>query len=108
MDDADRTHQKTEWTNSLLEDLCTALRGKRDDATVRGFARELIDDKNLPIGYLVRKVRDDVGDAAADRLDVLIRGRAAVEKEKADKAEKAREEARESGGVRGFMRKLLG
>ena len=99
-DNTDNTIQKTEWTNSLLGDLFDALRGKRDDTTVRGFARELTDDKDLPIGYLVHKVSEELGPAEAERLDVLLRGRYAVDKSKA-------EQAKAEGGVRGLVRKLL-
>ncbi len=99
-DDSDNTIQKTEWTNSLLADLFDAMRNKRDDTTVRGFARELTDDKDLPITYLVNKVRDAVGPAEAERLDVLLRGRHAVDKSKAERA-------RTEGGVRGLIRKFL-
>jgi hypothetical protein len=100
IDDTDDTIQRTEWTNSLLGDLFDALRSKRDDKTVRGFARELTDDKDLPITYLVHKVRDAVGGAEAERLDVLLRGRYAVDKSKAERA-------KAEGGVRGFIRKFL-
>lgn len=99
--DENRTIQKTQWTDSLLQDLCTALKSGREDKTVRGFARELMDDKGLPIGYLVRKVEEQVGPEQAERLDVIVRGRIAVD---ASKSEKAKSE----GGVRGLMRKLLG
>ena len=98
--DPNRIIQKTEWTNSLLQDLFAALKGKRDDKTVRDFARELMDDKDLPISYLVQKTRQAVGAAEAERLDVLIRGRHAVEKSK-------KELARSGKGVRGLIRKFL-
>jgi hypothetical protein len=94
------TIQKTEWTNSLLQDLIAALRAERDDATVRGFARELVDDKDLPIAYLVHKVGEAIGTAQAERLDLLLRGRHAVDKSKAEKA-------KSTGGVGGFIRKFL-
>ncbi len=97
----ENTIQKTEWTDSLLEDLCTALSGERENDVVRGFARELIDDKNLPIEYLVRKVQENVGSAQAERLDILIRGKYMVEKSKA-------KQVKPQGGVFGFVRKLLG
>ncbi len=97
----DVTVQKTEWTGTLLEDLCTALSLKRDDDVVRGFARELIDEKNLPIEYLVRKVNETIGSAAGERLDILIRGKYMVEKSKAEHVES-------KGGLLGFVRKLLG
>ena len=104
--DRDITTQKTQWTNALLEDLCTALSGKREDDTVRGFARELMDDKDLPIDYLVRKVYKMVGPAEAERLDILIRGKYMVEKSKVEQ-EKV-EQAKSQGGLFGFVRKLLG
>jgi len=100
----DETIQKTEWTGTLLEDLCSALSGKREDDVVRGFAKELIEDKNLPIGYLVRKVTETIGSAEAERLDILIRGKYLVEKDNKAKAEQAKSE----GGVFGFVKKLLG
>jgi hypothetical protein len=100
----DETIQKTEWTGTLLEDLCSALSGKREDDVVRAFARELMDDKNLPIEYLVRKVEDSLGQAEAERLDILIRGKYLVEKGKKAEAEQAKSE----GGVFGFVKKLLG
>jgi hypothetical protein len=99
--DEERTIQRTEWTNSLLQDLCAALKAQRDDETVRAFARELMDDKDLPIAYLVRKVKQSVGAKEAERLDVLVRGRYLVEKSKAAQVET-------EGGVRGFLRRLLG
>ena len=99
-DDSDRTTQNTEWTKSLLEDLIAAIQGKRDDHTIRGFARELMDDKDLPLKYLLNKVGAALGPAEAERLDVLMRGRYAVDKSKA-------EAAKSSGGVRGFMRKFM-
>ena len=95
----DATIQKTEWTGALLEDLCAALRGKRDDSAVRGFAQELMGEKHLRIEYLVRKVEENVGTEAAKRLDVLIRGKHAVEKSKAEQPK--------GGGVVGFVRKLF-
>ena len=98
----DQTIQKTQWTDSLLEDLCASLKSQRDDATVRDFAKELIDDKDLPIGYLVRKVKDNVGPAEAERLDILVRGRHAVEKDKAAKAK-----SDPAGGVKGLFKKFL-
>ena len=100
----DITEQKTQWTDSLLEDLCSALSGKREDDTVRGFARELIDEKDLPIEYLVRKVSEKAGSAEAERLDILIRGKYMVEKSKAEQAKQAKPQ----GGIFGFVRKLLG
>ncbi len=100
-DDSDRTIQKTQWTGSLLEDLFTALKGQRDDDTVRAFARELMDDKDLPIGYLVRKVEESVGAAEAERLDVLIRGRQVVERSKAERA-------RSEGLLRRLLRRFMG
>ena len=100
-DRQDPTIEKTQWTDTLLEDLCAALKGARDDATVRAFARELMDDKGLPIGYLVRKVTELVGEAEAARLEVLIRGRHAVDREKAARA-------KAQGGLRGLLRRLLG
>lgn len=95
-----RTIQKTGWTRSLLEDLLDALRAKRDDATVREFAKELMDDKDLPISYLVQKVRERVGESESERLDVLVRGRYTVNKEKAEKAKK------KGGFLDGLMRKF--
>ena len=99
----DETIQKTEWTGTLLEDLCSALSGKREDDVVRAFAKELIDDKNLPIEYLVRKVEETVGAAEAERLDILIRGKYLVEKDKKAKAEQSKSE----GGMFGFVKNLL-
>ena len=87
-------------TSSLLEDLFAALKGKRDDKTVRGFARELMDDKDLPISYLVQKTRQAAGTAEAERLDLLIRGRHAVEKSK-------KEQVRPEKGLRALVRKFL-
>ena len=101
--DPDQTIQKTQWTDSLLQDLCSALKSNRDDETVRAFAKELMDDKDLPLSYLVRKVDASIGAAQAERLNVLIRGRHAVDKEKKAKAE----QARSSGGVFGLVRKFL-
>ncbi len=95
-----RTIQKTEWTSSLLLDLLDALRAKRDDATVREFAKELMDDKNLPLSYLVQKTKEHVGQSESERLDVLVRGRYTVEKEKAEKA-KAK-----GGFLEGLIRKF--
>ena len=96
----DGTVQKTAWTGALLEDLCSALRGKREDDVVRGFANELMNDKQMPIEYLVRKVEEDVGSSEAERLNILIRGRHAVEKSKAERA-------KSQGGALGFLRRLL-
>ncbi len=101
--DPDQTIQKTQWTDSLLQDLCSALKTHRDDETVRAFARELMDDKDLPLSYLVRKVKESVGAVQAERLDVLIRGRHAVDREKKAKAG----QDRSSGGVMGLVRKFL-
>ncbi len=98
--DAEPTVQKTEWTEALLQDLYTALRRKRDDATVRGFARELMDDKDLPLSYLVRKVAEKVGDEEAKRLDVLVRGKVAAERSPTDTGAR-------KGGLMGFVRGLL-
>jgi hypothetical protein len=99
-EDLDRTIQKTEWTDSLLEDLIAALSGGRDDATVRAFAQELMDDKDLPISYLVQKTQATAGTAAAQRLDLLIRGRHAIEKEQTEKSKPA-------GGVIGMVRRFF-
>lgn|GEM_PF-5632581 len=60
-----------------------------------------MDEKGLPIEYLVRKVEEMVGSPQAERLDILVRGKYLVEKTKA-------EQARSRGGVFGFVRKLLG
>ena len=98
--DPDQTIQKTEWTNSLLQDLFAALKGKRDDKIVRDFARELMDDKDLPISYLVQKAKEAVGAAQAERLDVLIRGRHAVEKSQ-------KERVKPEKGVRALVRRFL-
>ena len=98
--DDDHTLQPTNWTSSLLEDLCDALKKERDNETVRAFARELMDDKDLPISYLVRKVTQKVGRKEAERLDVLIRGPSAVARSKAEREESNK-------GVRGLLRKLL-
>ena len=76
--DSDVTVEKTQWTQALVEDLCTALRNGRDDETVRGFARELIDDKDMPLQYLVRKVERTVGAAQAERLEIIVLGRRAA------------------------------
>ena len=81
-----QTIQKTQWTGLLVEDLYAALRNNRDDETVRGFANELINDKQLPTSYLVRKVSEEVSSAAGDRLDLLLRGRYVVERERAERA----------------------
>lgn len=64
-----RIIQKTGWTNSLLEDLLDALRSKRDDATVRVFAKELMDDKDRPLTYLVHKTKELVGQTESERLN---------------------------------------
>jgi len=103
MSDDDDNHaiEPTHWTSSLLEDLCDALKRQRDNDTVRAFARELMDDKDLPISYLVRKVQQKVGAQEAERLDVLIRGPLAVAQSKAE-----REESKK--GVRGLIRRFLG
>ena len=101
--DPDQTIQRTQWTNSLLQDLCAALKGNRDDQTVRAFAKELMDEKDLPISYLVRKVGDAVGQAEAERLDILVRGRHAVEKDRNARAA----QAKSLGGVKGLLRRLL-
>jgi hypothetical protein len=95
-----RTIHKTEWTNSLLEDLLDALKANRDDATVREFAKELMDEKDLPISYLVQRARKLVGESESERLDVLVRGRYTVNKEKAEKAKK------KGGFLDGLMRKF--
>ena len=100
--DSEITVEKTEWTQALIEDLCTALSNGRDDATVRGFARELMDDKGMPLAYLLRKVSEAVGDQQAKRLEILVRGRHAVEK-----APLAGAGAGNGAGVLGFMKKLL-
>lgn len=102
--DPDRTIPKTQWTDSLLQDLCAALKGNRDDATVRAFAKELMEDKDLPLPYLVRKVKDSVGAAQAHRLDVLVRGRHAVERARKQEAASTRA----SSGLSGLVRRLLG
>lgn len=99
-EDLDHTIQKTEWTGSLLEDLIAALSGGRDDETVRAFAQELMNDKGLPISYLVQKTKATAGTAAAQRLDLLIRGRHAIDKERA-------EETKSTGGVLGMVRRLF-
>ena len=99
-DNSPKTIQKTEWTNSLIEDLLGALRDNRDDATVRGFAKELIDEKELPIAYLVKKVGDLVGQKESERLNVLLRGRVAVDKEKVQMTKS------KDGFLRGLMRKF--
>ena len=78
--------QITQWTGLLVEDLYSALRHDRDDETVRGFANELINDKQLPPSYLVRKVSEEVSSAAGERLDLLLRGRYVVERERAERA----------------------
>ena len=83
-DSEPRTIQTTVWTSSLLRDLFDALRAKRDDATVREFAKELMDDKNLPLSYLVKKTKENVGQSESERLDVLVRGRYMVDKEKTE------------------------
>jgi hypothetical protein len=95
-----RTIQTTMWTSSLLKDLLDALRAKRDDATVREFAKELMDDKDLPLSYLVKKTKEIVGQSESERLDVLVRGRYMVEKEKT-------EQTKAKGGfLSGLMRKF--
>jgi hypothetical protein len=98
-----QTIQKTEWTDSLLEDLIAALKGERDDATVRAFAQELINDKGLPVTNLVQKVKAALGNSAFERLDVLVRGRHAIEK-----AEAEAEKAKSTDGVRGLLRNFFG
>lgn len=100
-DDDNHTIQPTQWTSSLLEDLCDALKSQRDNDTVRAFARELMDDKDLPISYLVRKVEQKVGAREAERLDVLIRGSVAVAASKEEREEPKK-------GVRGLLRRFLG
>ena len=84
-----QTIPKTQWTGLLVEDLLAALRNGRGDATVRGFATELIEDKQLPVSYLVRKAAQDVGQSEADRLDVLIRGSYVVKQERSERAQQA-------------------
>ena len=98
--DPNRTIPKTQWTKSLLKDLLSALKAKRNDETVRAFAKELMDDKDLPISYLVHKAGKMIGTAEAERLDVLVRGRRAVDQSKA-------EQLTSEGGVRGFVRRFL-
>ena len=84
----------------MLQDLRAALKAKRADDTIRGFARELIDDKGLPIAYLVHKVNETVGVEEGERLEILVRGRHAVEKSKAERA-------KADGGLLGLVRKFL-
>ncbi len=98
--DGEPTVQKTQWTEALLQDLYTALRRGRDDATVRGFARELMDDKDLPLSYLVRKVAEKVGESEAKRLDALVRGKVAAARAPTETRGRRR-------GLMGFVRGLL-
>lgn len=69
-----------------MDELFVALKNGRDDATVRGFANELVDGKQLPISYLVRKVKEGVGATGAKRPDVLLGGCYAVKQEQAQHA----------------------
>lgn len=85
----DQTISKTQWTGLLVEDLFAALKNGRGDDTVRGFANELIGVKDLPVGYLVRKVSAEVGAAEATRLDLLMRGSYAVKQDAAAQSVKA-------------------
>ena len=56
------TTQQTQWTGSLLEDLFSSLSGGRDDATVRAFAQELMNDnaKRAKRGWPEHLTRSDL------------------------------------------------
>ena len=101
----DITAQKTQWTEGLLEDLCTSLERGKDSVTVNGFARELMEDKQLPREYLVRKVRERSGDAAATRLDGILTGKA-VRTQAGGASKKSYAAARRRGKLLGFLQRI--
>lgn len=68
---SERTATKTLWTETLLELLYAALEKQSGDSKVLEIIHGL-KQKGLGAGYLLHRVRQDLGEEAASRLKKLM------------------------------------
>ena len=66
-----RTATKTLWTETLIELLYSALKKSRNDRRVLKIVYGL-KQRGLGAGYLLHRVRKDLGDRAAARLKNIM------------------------------------
>ena len=70
----DETRMKTLWTQTLFDDLYSALERGKSDKEVKLLLKDL-KEKEMPLRYVVRKVHDDVGPQHAKRLEAILAGK---------------------------------
>jgi len=70
-DDTTRTTARTLWTETILEILYDSLSRNKDDGTIRGVLREVL-DKGYKPAYIIEKVRGKVDESAAARVRKLL------------------------------------
>ncbi len=104
-----RTVTKTLWTETLVEDLFSALKRNKSDGTVKQIVQEL-KAKGLPEEYLENKVRTALGQAAAERFTQVSTGRRPSKAPSADAVRRTRMQryrkcVRQSR-LKGMVRKL--
>lgn len=89
----DETRMKTLWTQTLFDDLYSALERGKSDAELKLLLKDL-KEKEMPLRYVVKKVHDDVGPQHAKRLEAILAG-----KSTASAARPKTVKAKSSGGV---------
>ena len=96
----DETRMKTLWTQTLFDDLYSALKKGKSDTEIKQLLADL-KDKEMPPAYLVKKVFEAVNPASAKRVEALLAGRSTVAGGKAGAPKKA------SGGLLASIKALF-
>ncbi len=64
----------TLWTETLLEVLYSGLKGQEDESTIKAAVSDL-KEMGFPSTYLVQMVAQEMGSAAAQRLERILDGK---------------------------------